>query len=342
MSPISDVTAFRAHYWKLDWFLKAVRLGVEHAVKTGGVYDFLAHPSCLVVEDPKFEAVKLICDVAKEAGDRAAVVGLDAIAARHARGAPRPGDEMRRHAISDADWDRIKNLLPDRGPKADNRLFVDAILWIARTGCPWRDLPERFGHWNSVWRRFRRWAGAGVWGRVLEHVRDPDVSTLVLDSTVVRAHPHAAGALKKNGPQALGRSRGGFGTKAHASVSGRGHPAVLKLTPGQAGDAPHAADLLAGATRGRVKAVIADRGYDSAALARRVRRVRARVVIPSQRSRKARRRYSKALYKGRNVVERFWNKLKQWRRVATRYDKLDVCYLGLIHLAATLVVLRHP
>jgi peptidoglycan/xylan/chitin deacetylase (PgdA/CDA1 family) len=92
MSPISDVTAFRAHYWKLDWFLKAVRLGVEHAIKTGGVYDFLAHPSCLVVEDPKFEAVKLICDVAKEAGDRAAVVGLDTIAARHQRGAPRPGD----------------------------------------------------------------------------------------------------------------------------------------------------------------------------------------------------------------------------------------------------------
>lgn len=82
MSPISDVTAFRAHYWKLDWFLKAVRLAVQEAVRTGGCFDFLAHPSCLVVEDPRFEAVKLICDLVKDAGDKAAVVGLDAIAAR--------------------------------------------------------------------------------------------------------------------------------------------------------------------------------------------------------------------------------------------------------------------
>ena len=82
MSPISDVTAFRAHHWKLDWFLKAVRLAVEHAIKTGTVFDFLAHPSCLVVEDPKFEAVKLICDLVRDAGDRAAVADLGTIAAR--------------------------------------------------------------------------------------------------------------------------------------------------------------------------------------------------------------------------------------------------------------------
>ena len=82
MSPVSDVNAFRTHYWKLDWFLKAVRLGVEEAIKTGGCYDFLAHPSCLVVEDPTFEAVKLICDLVKDAGDKAALVGLDTIAAR--------------------------------------------------------------------------------------------------------------------------------------------------------------------------------------------------------------------------------------------------------------------
>ena len=82
MSPVSDVNAFRAHYWKLDWFLKAIRLGVEEAIKTGGCFDFLAHPSCLVVEDPTFETVKLICALVKDAGDRAALVGLDAMAKR--------------------------------------------------------------------------------------------------------------------------------------------------------------------------------------------------------------------------------------------------------------------
>ena len=80
MSPVSDVNAFRTHYWKLDWFLKAIRLAVEEAIRTGGVFDFLAHPSCLVVEDPSFETVKLICDLVKEAGHRAAIVGLDQVA----------------------------------------------------------------------------------------------------------------------------------------------------------------------------------------------------------------------------------------------------------------------
>jgi len=117
---------------------------------------------------------------------------------------------------------------------------------------------------------------------------------------------------------------------------------VLKLTPGQAGDAPHAADLLAGQRRGRVKAVVADRGYDSDANVRLVRRLRARVVIPPLGCRTHQRRYSRRLYKGRNVVERFWQKAKQHRRVATRYDKLDTSYLAFVHLAAVLVVLKHP
>jgi transposase len=110
---------------------------------------------------------------------------------------------QRRHAIADADWDRIKDLLPGLpgshgGIAEDNRRFVDAVLWIARTGAPWRDLPERFGNWNSAWRRFDRWCSKGVWARVMEALQDEDLEWLVLDSTVVRAHPAAAGS-KKNG-----------------------------------------------------------------------------------------------------------------------------------------------
>jgi peptidoglycan/xylan/chitin deacetylase (PgdA/CDA1 family) len=89
MSPVSDVTAFRTHYWKLDWFLRATRLAVEEAIRTGGAFDFLAHPSCLVVEDPTFEIVKLICSLAKDAGEKAALVSLEAIAKR-GEGVPQP------------------------------------------------------------------------------------------------------------------------------------------------------------------------------------------------------------------------------------------------------------
>ena len=117
-----------------------------------------------------------------------------------------------RHAIADADWDRIKDFLPGRPGQtgwlaADNRRFVDAVLWIAKTGAPWRDLPERFGHWNSVWKRFDRWARKGTWARVFEALQDPDLEWLVLDSTVVRAHPCAAGAEKKRTAPAGKRNR---------------------------------------------------------------------------------------------------------------------------------------
>lgn len=118
----------------------------------------------------------------------------------------------RRHEISDADWDRIKDLLPGRpgqhgGVAEDNRRFVNAVLWVARTGAPWRDLPERLGNWNSAWRRFDRWAAAGVWDRVMAALRDEDLEWLILDSTTVRAHPCAAGSKKSGTAPAASPSR---------------------------------------------------------------------------------------------------------------------------------------
>lgn len=113
-----------------------------------------------------------------------------------------------RHAISDADWDRVKDLLPGQrgqhgGVADDNRRFLDAVLWIARTGAPWRDLPDRLGNWNSQWRRFDRWAASGRFAALAAVFRDPDLDVLILDSTVIRAHPCAAGAKKKRtGPGA--------------------------------------------------------------------------------------------------------------------------------------------
>jgi transposase len=114
-----------------------------------------------------------------------------------------------RHAISDADWDRIQHLLPGQrgqhgGIARDNRLFLDAVLYVARTGIPWEDRPARFGNCNSPWRRCDRWAQAGRWAVILAALRDEDLEWLILDSTAVRAHPCAAGA-KKNGTAAAAR-----------------------------------------------------------------------------------------------------------------------------------------
>ena len=108
-----------------------------------------------------------------------------------------------RKMLRNGRWERIEHLLPgkpgDRGVTAkDNRLFVEAVLWIARTGSPWRDLPPQLGDWHNVYTRFSRWGKSGVWQRVIEAVStDANLQALMLDSTIVRAHQHAAGAQKK-------------------------------------------------------------------------------------------------------------------------------------------------
>lgn len=110
---------------------------------------------------------------------------------------------MIRKLLRDDQWERIEQRLPgkksDRGQTAaDNRLFVEAVLWIARTGSPWRDLPEELGAWNSTYKRFARWSDAGVWqGVFAELCKDADFEEIFIDSTIVRAHQHAAGAPKK-------------------------------------------------------------------------------------------------------------------------------------------------
>ena len=124
---------------------------------------------------------------------------------------------LRRHAITDAQWAMIESLLPTRGRRAKNRLFVDAVLWLAKTGAPWRDLPERFGRWNSVFRRFSRWAKSGVWARVSQALGgEPDLDQLILDTTIVRAHVHAAGAKKTN---PAGRRNKHWGAREVASAA---------------------------------------------------------------------------------------------------------------------------
>ncbi len=109
---------------------------------------------------------------------------------------------MRRYEISDQAWLRVCGLLPGKEgdvgrSAADNRQFLNGVLWIARSGAPWRDLPDRYGNWNSVYQRFGRWAKKGVWQAIFDALQEPDLDWLLLDSTIVRAHQHAAGQKKQ-------------------------------------------------------------------------------------------------------------------------------------------------
>jgi putative transposase len=135
----------------------------------------------------------------------------------------------RRFEMTDAEWERVAPLLPgkqgDPGRTArDNRLFVDAALWVLRTGASWRDLPERYGNPGTARKRFSRWCARGVWGRVLAALGpDPDLEAVLLDSTIVRAHPHAAGG------------KGGRRRKASAGPAAGSGPSSISRPTGSVG-----------------------------------------------------------------------------------------------------------
>ena len=137
--------------------------------------------------------------------------------------------------------------------------------------------------------------------------------------------------------QALGRSRGGFGTKIHGGFDGLGHPVELTLTAAQESDIGQAEALLADH---RPEAVIADRGYDKRALVEAIRRRGAEAVIPTQKGRKEQRTIDRHLYRERSQAERFWSKAKQYRRVATRYEKKAANFLAFVKVAAMMIMLQ--
>ena len=119
---------------------------------------------------------------------------------------------LSRHDICDADWDRIKDLLPGRpgqhgGVGKDTRLFVNAIRYLAKTGIAWADLPTCYGKPNSLWQRYNRWCRNGVWAKVAAELRDDDTEWLSVDSSCVRASVAAAGAKKKPTAPAVNRPR---------------------------------------------------------------------------------------------------------------------------------------
>ena len=146
---------------------------------------------------------------------------------------------MRRHELTDRDWAVLQPLLDEHckrygGGSTANHLFINAILWRIRTGVPWRDLPERLGKWNSLAKRFARWAEKKVWQRLFTAIQEPDWEWVLVDSTSVKAHPQAAGQRKSEVVSAaLGRSKGGLTTKIHAAVDALGNPVHVQLSGGK-------------------------------------------------------------------------------------------------------------
>jgi transposase len=270
---------------------------------------------------------------------------------------------MRRHELSDAQYACLQPLLPEPHhhgkagrPWLPHRTVVNGILWILRTGAPWRDLPRRYGRWNTVYTHFKRWRHDGTWSRILSTLLDRrdnrgwiDHDLWCIDGTVVRAARCAGGARRCDRrlgdgsategeePQdhALGYSRGGFSTKVHLLCDSQGTVLGIHVTPGQRHESRAFEATMQRVylprRRGRrrwPRQMAGDKGYSYPRIWRWLSRRRIGRVIPTRKDQPRVADFDKTAYRKRNIIERLVGWFKECRRLLTRFEKLAVNYVA--------------
>jgi transposase len=249
--------------------------------------------------------------------------------------------------ITEEQYARIKDSLPvQRGNVSLTNLQVlNAILYVAEQGCKWRGLPKRFGRWHTIYMRMNRWAKNGVLDRVFEQLQLEQIvririEAFSLDSTSVKVHPDGTGALK-NGPQAIGKSRGGWNTKIHMVAADARTAIVFALSPGHDHDAPHGRALLEElGPMPEGLPMLMDRAYEGNETRQLVLDLGMIPVVPPKSTRLHPWDYDHALYKKRNEIERLFRRLKGFRRIFSRFEKLDVLFLAFLSFALIVEALR--
>jgi transposase len=262
---------------------------------------------------------------------------------------------MSRHELSDEQWSRLEPMVAQRGRgrRCSNlRRVANGILWLLRTGAPWRDLPGEYGPCKTVYYPFSRWRDDGMWDRVMGELQLElsdagmlDLDLWCVDGSNIRASRAAAGARKTGGgggepeDHALGRSRGGYGTKLHLVTDGNGVPLAAIVSPGQRHESIYFEAVMDAAHLRAEQwpaAVAGDKGYSYPRIRRWLEQHHGVAAIPRRRDQLLCDGYPPfdcLLYRRRNVVERCIGWLKECRRVATRFEKLAGSFLAMVKLA---------
>ena len=241
--------------------------------------------------------------------------------------------------LTDAQWNRIKFVFEGTKrvgrPSLNPRIVFNALMWILKSGARWRDLPARYGNWNSIYHKFRLWCSLGLFDRLLKVINADakDATLLEIDSTFCKVHQSACSALKN---QAIGVSRGGKNTKVHVLINERMQLLKVILTGGHVHDSEPAIELLKGVTL-KGKTILADKAYSCEQIRFFIAEHGAFACIPDKVNFKTKHDFNSFLYKQRNIVERFFQRIKNYRHVATRFDKLALCFENFVLLAASVI-----
>ncbi|MBU2031071.1 MAG: IS5 family transposase [Alphaproteobacteria bacterium] len=224
-------------------------------------------------------------------------------------------------------------------PRVDDRRVLSGIIFVNRNGLRWRDAPAAYGPHKTLYNRWKRWSEAGVFVRMMEGLSGAQAErrTVMIDATYLKAHRTASSLRGKKGGlgRLIGRTKGGMNTKLHAVTDANGRPISLFVTAGQVSDYTGAAALLDSLPRAQW--LLGDRGYDADWFRDALEAKGITPCIPGRKTRTEAIRYDKRRYKRRNRIEIMFGRLKDWRRVATRYDRCPNVFLSAIALAATVL-----
>lgn len=244
---------------------------------------------------------------------------------------------MPRTMLKDQHWSKLKSIFRNFRIylKQNLRNFIEAILYRIRTGCPWRDLPTEFGKSNSIFKKYCRWSADNKFMKIFKlFSKHADKEWVFIDGSHIRAHQHSAGI--KN--QDISKSIGGNSSKIHLAVDADGNPIEVIISDGTTHDVKVAPDLVSKLDLNSTETLCADKGYDSETLREQIKKTKTHANIPRKSNTQLNNDHMDwHLYKIRHLVENTFARLKQFRGIATRYDKLKRNYKSAVALACIFI-----